>query len=364
MAQSTIHRRISLLRSVANWGKKEGYLSSVIEKCSVSKGRARRSPPPTVSELNALLRVAAPHVQRVILLGIYTGARIGPSELFSLKWDDVDLTHGVISMPNANKGSKLKKRDIPIRKDLLPTLARWQHQDADCQYVINWSGKPVQKIAAAWKTALQKSGIRSIRPYDLRHAYATYSIRSGVDIKTSAEIMGHENARMILEVYEHVDWAQKVRAIENMPDFFALAPKTAHKPIHERRPRKREIDEPSAKYGVRNTVPALNDGKHLIYSEVKNQHDHPTDKDAHHKCNTKTKDPCGPECRGQKERGHQHELSQQTEQERLKKETQKPHPFVAKPEYRTEKQHDRTQPRKDSTHDNLHDGAPQWDAPG
>ena len=70
MAQSTIHRRISLLRSVANWGKKEGYLSSVIENCSVSKGRARRSPPPTVSELNALLRVAAPHVQRVTLLGI------------------------------------------------------------------------------------------------------------------------------------------------------------------------------------------------------------------------------------------------------------------------------------------------------
>ena len=160
-----------------------------------------------------------PAYPRVILLGIYTGARIGPSELFSLKWDDVDLTHGVISMPNANKGSKLKKRDIPIRKDLIPTLARWQHQDADCPYVINWSGKPVRKIAAAWKTALQKSGIRAIRPYDLRHAYATYSIRSGADIKTSAEIMGHENARMILEVYEHVDWAQKVRAIEGMPDF-------------------------------------------------------------------------------------------------------------------------------------------------
>lgn len=364
LAQSTIHRRISLLRSIASWGKREGYLSSAIENCSVSKGKARRTPPPTVSELNALLRVAVPHVQRVILLGIYTGARIGPSELFSLKWDDVDLTHGVISMPNANKGSKLKKRDIPIRKDLIPTLARWQHQDADCPYVINWSGKPVRKIAAAWKTALQKSGIRAIRPYDLRHAYATYSIRSGADIKTSAEIMGHENARMILEVYEHVDWAQKVRAIEGMPDFFALAPKAVRNPIHERRPRKREIDEPGAKYCVRNTVPALNDRKHLIHSEIKNQNDHPTDKDAPHKRNTKTKNPCGPECRGQKERGYQHDLSQQTEQEKLKQETQKPHPFVAKPEYRAEKQHDRTQPRKDSTHDNLHDGAPQWDAPG
>ena len=110
---------------------------------------------------------------------------------------------------------------------------------------------------------------------DLRHAYATYSIRSGANIKTSAEIMGHENARMILEVYEHVDWAQKVRAIEGMPDFFALAPKAVRNPIHERRPRKREIDEPGAKYCVRNTVPALNDRKHLIHSEIENQYGNP-----------------------------------------------------------------------------------------
>ena len=125
MAQSTIHRHISLLRSVANFGKKEGYLSSAIESCSVSKERVRRTPPPSVSELNALLRVAAPHIQRVILLGIYTGARIGPSELFSLKWDDVDLTRGVIGIRlvgqilNARHGreSQLKTKPFPAVYD-------------------------------------------------------------------------------------------------------------------------------------------------------------------------------------------------------------------------------------------------------
>jgi integrase len=92
---------------------------------SVSKGRARRTPPPIVSELNALLRVAAPHIQRVILLGIYTGARIGPSELFSLKWDDVDLTRGVIGIRlvgqilNARHGreSQLKAKPFPAVYD-------------------------------------------------------------------------------------------------------------------------------------------------------------------------------------------------------------------------------------------------------
>ena len=62
-----------------------------------------------------------PAYPRVILLGIYTGARIGPSELFSLKWDDVDLTRGVIGIRlvgqilNARHGrkSQLKTKPLP-----------------------------------------------------------------------------------------------------------------------------------------------------------------------------------------------------------------------------------------------------------
>ena len=44
MAQSTIHRRISLLRSVANFGKKEGYLSSVIETVPFQKEEPEEVP--------------------------------------------------------------------------------------------------------------------------------------------------------------------------------------------------------------------------------------------------------------------------------------------------------------------------------
>lgn len=189
-AQSTIHRRVSLLRSVIRWGIREGLLATQPEQWNIPKGKRRRNPPPTASELSSLLHVASPHIQRVILLGIYSGARIGPSELFALTWDDVDLAHGVISMPSANKGGRMAKRDIPIRKELLPLLAQWQRQDGDCPYVISWAGKPVRKIGSAWKTALRKAGIRPYRPYDLRHAYATYAIRSGVDPKPARKSWG------------------------------------------------------------------------------------------------------------------------------------------------------------------------------
>lgn len=225
LEQSTIHRRISLLRSVIRWGIKNELISdNSFHGITISKGKSRRNAPPTLPELNALIKCGSSHIQRVVLLGIYTGARIGPSELFSLTWDDVDLKHGIISMPNARKGGKQEKRDIPIRKDLLPLIEKWKREDTGTSnYVIHWGGKPLRKIAASWRTALQKAKIhRPLRPYDLRHAYATYSMRSGADIKTTAEIMGHENAKMILQVYEHVAWDQKIVAIETLPDFFGL----------------------------------------------------------------------------------------------------------------------------------------------
>ena len=54
-AQSTIHRRISLLRSIMNWGWREGLLPEQIERWSIPKGKNRRTPPPTISELSLSL---------------------------------------------------------------------------------------------------------------------------------------------------------------------------------------------------------------------------------------------------------------------------------------------------------------------
>lgn len=363
-AQSTIHRRMALLRSITNWGVKEGFSTCPIAACSVPKGKNRRTPPPSISELKELLRVAAPHVRRVILLGVYTGARIGPSELFSLTWDDVDLAHGVISMPSANKGGRLEKRDLPIRKELLPLLAHWQRQDGECPYVINWAGKPIRKIAAAWKTALRKSGIRPIRPYDLRHAYATYSIRSGVDLKTSAEIMGHESVKMILEVYEHVDWPQKVQAIERLPDFFPSAQESLFKLAHEGHPGKRKIDEPSAKQRVRDAVPAFHDWKALAHLDMETQHDHPTDEDTCHESDSKTENSGRVGCHGKQAERKEQYPCQPVESYDLKQKVKYPYPFVAKPKCDAQKQHDRSQSGKNGAHKNLLSGASPRERPG
>ena len=55
-----------------------------------------------------------------------------------------------------------------------------------------------------WHNALRRAGIaRRIRPYDLRHAFASLALVYGADIKCVAETMGHKNITMLLSVYQH-----------------------------------------------------------------------------------------------------------------------------------------------------------------
>ena len=224
---------MSILRAALNWAVRNGLLATnPLRDLRLPRARARRIAPPTAREARAILDVAAPHVQRVIILGLCAGPRIGPSELFRLEWKDVDLAAAMLRMPSARKNHLEDGRDIPIRGDLLPILyAWWRHDSAlGIRHVITWGGRPVRSICRAWHSALERAHInRRIRPYDLRHAFATYALAGSADIGSVASLMGHVDASMILNTYQHVQSAQKRAAVEAAPDILGLAGSTRAK---------------------------------------------------------------------------------------------------------------------------------------
>lgn len=231
IAQITANRRVSILRAALNWAVRNDLLeSNPLHDLRLPRARARRIAPPTPLEAQTILAVAAPHVQRVVILGLCTGPRIGPSELFRLEWKDVDLSNAMIRMPSAHKNLMADGRDIPIRTALQPILNAWFQHDLKhgIHHVISWGGHPVRSICRAWHTALSRAGIvRRIRPYDLRHAFATYALAGSdgksADIGSVARLMGHVDASMILKTYQHVQDAQKRAAVEAAPDILKLA---------------------------------------------------------------------------------------------------------------------------------------------
>ena len=221
VSKSTACRRMGIVRAAYHWAARWGLLpTNPLAGLQLASPAPQTPDPPTAREARRLYATAAPHVQRVIALGMATGARIGPSELFRLRWTDIDTRGAVLRMPNAAKGARAEAREVPLRQDVLRLLRRWEAEDAGngCQWVIHYRGRPVRSISRAWRNTLRRAGIeRRIRPYDLRHAFASRALDHDADLKCVAEVMGHSDEKMIVRFYRHTSAKQRRKAVNAAP---------------------------------------------------------------------------------------------------------------------------------------------------
>jgi integrase len=142
-----------------------------------------------------------------VLLCFYTGIRLG--ELCALKWSDIDVEAGVMSivrtvsrtkvfsMREQNGAAYRYARAEIIGKILCPhfysrcraTSGRFR-QGLD--YVL--SGSDVRWIPGRIRSvqkAPKSAGIKHVKFHTIRHTFATRALELGVDIKTLSEILGH-----------------------------------------------------------------------------------------------------------------------------------------------------------------------------
>jgi integrase len=227
---TTSHRRLGILRSALAWAAENGIIErNPIHGMKLPQGQYEVFVPPSPAEAAAILAVAQGHVRRAIMLGIFLGVRVGPSELFRLKWSDVSIERGIIRVWSANKNAKKPYRDVPIRPSLLVEMEDWLREDQENgrgDIIITYKGKPINSMKHGWHEALKRAGItRRIRPYDLRHAFATYALEQAGDIKAVADIMGHSNPNMILTHYQHTREETRRAVVEALPDLPIMRPK-------------------------------------------------------------------------------------------------------------------------------------------
>lgn len=139
--------RAKLLLTIMRWGVGTGRLTvNPLDGVRFPKPQSRRVMPPSLIEARKMRDVAAPHVARVITLGMMAGPRIGPSELFRLRWDDVDLDAGIIRTPVA----KAFRRWV---LDVLDRLA--EEERAKAEPVGNSEQLPDAPITPADQSTLQ-----------------------------------------------------------------------------------------------------------------------------------------------------------------------------------------------------------------
>ncbi len=179
-------------------------------------------------QLGAFLREAKESgVYELYYLDLATGLRRG--ELLGLKWEDVDLTHGVIHVRRqvARVNGEVKEvplktknsyRNISISQDAVDMLKEMEKHKT-CDYAFpSPNGGPISpdSVRHMLHRVLKRAGLPAVRFHDLRHTFATLALQNGVDIKTVSGMLGHFSAGFTLDTYAHVTTAAQKEAANTM----------------------------------------------------------------------------------------------------------------------------------------------------
>jgi integrase len=163
----------------------------------------------------------------LVHLAVMTGLRMG--ELLGLRWQDVDLDSGLISVrqtcqwlpkqgfifrqPKTHrsarpvtvaKGTVERLRQHRVRQLEDRLAAGLGHQDSDLVFA-NALGEPIHpnSLRDAWAKVAAEAGLR-LRFHDLRHAHASLLLQQGVHPKVVSERLGHSTVGVTLDIYSHV----------------------------------------------------------------------------------------------------------------------------------------------------------------
>lgn len=217
---TTVHRELSDIMAVMSWAERNrkvafnpvaGYKKPKRDDASIR--------PPSQSETRALLAHAPDHLVRAITLAWYTGVRPGAVELLSLRWSDVDLDRRTMFVIGARKGGPVR-RVVPLDEGIVATMKKWYKADDenDSRHMITFNGKSIRTIKTTWKNTKAAAGItRRLRPYDLRHAFVTYLLEGGADLKSVSAMAGHSRTDTTTRIYQHINMDLMRASIAKMP---------------------------------------------------------------------------------------------------------------------------------------------------
>lgn len=225
--------------------------SNPTNACTLPRAEKKEIQPLDEEQITAFLKAIRGHqFEDLFIVTLFTGMR--KAEILGLLWDCVDLTSGTITV---NKQLQLvrggageyrlaqtknsKARTITVAPFIIQTLKRVKHRQLmnrirygevyeDSGFVFtNELGQHLKEhtVYMNYKKIVRQMGLEESRFHDLRHSYAVASIRSGDDIKTVQEHLGHATASFTLDVYGHVTDQMQKESAARMEKFIAAVNK-------------------------------------------------------------------------------------------------------------------------------------------
>ena len=217
--------------------------------CVIPRATKKKVKPLNEYQIADFLKAIKGHkYESMFLVALFTGIRQG--EVCGLQWECVDFDDGTILIDKQLQSLRATTRGDSEKYTLVPTKNGKERTITAAPYVMEllWKtkqrqnadrktwGKAFQEndlvftdelgnritpqaLYRAFKIIVTESGMPMVRFHDLRHSYAVISLKSGDDVKTVQENLGHATAAFTLDTYGHVTEKMKKDSANRMEAF-------------------------------------------------------------------------------------------------------------------------------------------------
>jgi integrase len=171
------------------------------------------------------------------VLLVETGMRLG--ELLGLRWDDVDLEAGQLSISQTlstldgkivldEPKTASSRRPYELSRQAVDALKSHRARQATERLAIgkNWSasglvlvtelGTPVDpnNFRKVFRRVSTEAGIEDCHPHELRHTAASLMLSRGVPLHVVSDVLGHSSISVTKDVYGHLVAGERRKATD------------------------------------------------------------------------------------------------------------------------------------------------------
>jgi integrase len=244
LAPGTVNLMVKIIRVALAQARRDGLIeSNPAERVSLlkrTKDGQRR--PFTLPELRRILEVAGEEWKGMILVGLYTGQRLG--DIAALTWQNVDLQRGELRFVTDKTG----------RRQIIPLAAPLQHyiealpagdkpaaplfprafdvleKQGRAGSLSNQFHKILTSAGLAEKKSHHTNGNgraakrerNEVSFHSLRHTATSLLKSAGVSDAVAMEFVGHDS-KSVSQQYTHIETSALKLAADKMPDITAIA---------------------------------------------------------------------------------------------------------------------------------------------
>ena len=207
-----------MFRVAAKWGLIDRNPVSHVDKMKIPERPKRFL---NQAQIERLMEAAnGSHIFPLIVTALHTGMR--KSELFNLKWSDIDFGRMTVTVQSKDDWhtKNYRSRTLQITPVLYDVLIEHRKQhllNVQSEYVFTYNGQKLRSnIKRSLARVMSKADLKGVTLHTFRHTFASQLVMAGVSLREVQELMGHRSFETTLQ-YAHLSEDHVKQQVMKLP---------------------------------------------------------------------------------------------------------------------------------------------------